>query len=321
MLFSLIIPVYNTEKYLETCFESIRSQDFDDYEVIIVDDGSTDGSSALCDDFCERLNDEKKRSVARVIHQENHGPGHARNTGLKEAKGDWIWFIDSDDFIVPGALSSIVERMRFAKGDMYAFQYIRTDEDGANPEYIFFREFQEKIQMKGEGDLLWQYDHRLFRYKDGWEACTRLFKREIIEKNKISFNETRKVIAEDLCFTTEYMMCIKSAIMLVNYYYCYRERGSSIMESLDQKTVIPILYNLLEDMYKEARRLKKKQCIKNFDTFCYGVLSIHIPKLDKLANEELCNELIIGTKNKLIGKYIAKVKDRLFKEIELRETE
>ncbi len=319
MLFSLIIPVYNTKNYLETCFESIRTQDFDDYEVIVVDDGSTDGSSAICDLFCEKLNNEKKRTAARVIHQSNLGPGSARNTGLKEAKGEWIWFIDSDDFIAPGALSSIVERMRYAKGDMYAFQYIRTDEDGTNPEYIFFREFQEKIQIKGEGDLLWQFDHRFFRYKDGWEACTRLFRREIIEKNKITFNENRNVIAEDLCFTTEYMMCIKSAIMLVNYYYYYRQRRSSIMESFDQKTVIPILYTLLEDMYKEAKRLKKKQCIKNFDVFCYGVLSTHIQKLDNLSNEELYNELAMGTKNKLIGKYVARVKDRLSKEIESRE--
>ncbi len=312
MLFSLIVSVYNTKKYLDQCLDSIALQDFGDYELIIVDDGSTDGSAQICDDFC------KGRTNAKVIHQENQGLAGARNTGIKEAKGEWIWFIDSDDFIVPGALSALKERMRFAKGDLYAFQFFRTDENGENHESIFFREFQEKFRLDEERFYLWNMDHRLFPYKDGWEAPTRLYKRSIIIDNGLAFKDTTKVFAEDLCFTAEYMMCCRTEVMLVNYLYYYRYRGDSITNTLDQKTVLPRLINLLEENYKEAVRFKKKQTIKNFDTFCYGIIRTHIHKLDKLTDDEIRSEIVNATKNKHIGKYMKKVRTRLFKEIEIR---
>lgn len=322
MLFSLIVPVYNTKQYLDKCLESIEIQDFDDYELILIDDGSTDGAGDICENFCAKFNAVQGRNnFARVIHQENRGLSGARNRGIEEAKGEWIWFIDSDDFIVPGALSSMHERMRYAKGDMYAFQYIRTDERGENPEEIFFRAFQNIVRIKGEGDLLWNYDHRILPYKEGWESCTRLYNREIINRFGISFKDTRKVFAEDLCFMIDYMMCIRSAVMLVNYYYYYRQRETSIMKTLDQKTVIPRLVNMLESNYFEAKRLKKRQTVKNFDTLCLGVLRTHIHKLDALSNEEIKKEIINGANSRYIGRYIKKAESILFEEIEKRKHE
>ena len=319
MLFSLVVPVYNTKEYLKTCLDSIESQSFDDFELIIVDDGSTDGSGQICESFCESFNsDSSRKRVARVIHQDNQGLSGARNTGIREAKGEWIWFIDSDDSIVPEALASMHERMKFAKGDMYAFQYIRTDEKGENPENIFFRESQSIVRIKGEGDLLWNLDNRIFPYKEGWEAWSRLYNRSIIEKNKLEFKDTKKIFAEDICFLTEYMMCIKTAVMLVNYYYCYRQRSVSLMNSLDQKTVIPRLINLLEDNYHTAKRLKKRQSIKNFDTFCYGLLKSNINKLYSLTDEEIRSQIVDGERNRSVGKYLRKVEKRLFDEIDGR---
>lgn len=312
MLFSLVVPVYNTSKYLETCLKSIEGQDFDDFEVILVDDGSTDGSEAICDEFCKRF------GKVKVVHQANQGLSGARNTGISQAQGEWIWFIDSDDSIVSGALSSIHERMKFAKGDLYAFQYIKTDEEGNNPEEIFFRESQSIVRIKGEGDLLWNLDNRIFPYKEGWEAWSRLYNRNIIVRNNLEFKDTKEIFAEDICFLTEYMMCIKTAVMLVNYYYCYRLRSVSLMNSLDQKTVMPRLLNLLEDNYKVAKRLNKKQCLKTFDTFCYGVLRTNIHKLDSLSDEEIKAQILEGTKRRTIGKWVKKAQDRLFAEISNR---
>ncbi len=312
MLFSLIVPVYNTKEYLEDCLHSISIQDFEDYELIIVDDGSTDGSERISDNYC------LENKNAKVIHQSNQGLAGARNTGLKAAKGEWIWFIDSDDFIVPGALSALVERMRFAKGDLYAFQFVRTDENGENSEEIFFREFQEIFKLERERDFLWNIDHRVLAYKDGWEAPSRLYKRSIIMDNDLSFKNTKEVFAEDLCFLAEYMMCAKAEVMLVNYLYCYRQRNNSLMNSLDQKTVIPRLIHLLEDNYMEAKRLNKRQTIKNFDTFCYGIFKTHIHKLDGLTNGEIREEIDMAANNSLIGKYVKKVRSRLYTEIDNR---
>jgi glycosyltransferase involved in cell wall biosynthesis len=92
MLISFIVPVYNVYKYVRRCVESLTAQTYSDIEVILVDDGSTDGSSGLCD----RLSEEDRR--IRVIHKENGGLSDARNTGLRDARGEYVVFVDSDDF-------------------------------------------------------------------------------------------------------------------------------------------------------------------------------------------------------------------------------
>lgn len=316
MLFSIIIPVYNTEKYLGSCLDSIAAQAFDDFEAILVDDGSTDSSGRMCDEFCKSFNARAGRKArVKVIHQENRGASAARNRGIREATSEWLWFVDSDDFIAPDALNTIHERMLFAKGDLYAFQYIKTNEDGENPEYIFFRENQELVHIKSQGDLIWNYTDRLFCYKDGWEAPTRLYNRKIIDEYSLRFTDSTHDFAEDLCFLTEYMMCIKTSILLVNYLYFYRQRKSSIMRSLDQKTVLPRLALLLEDVLKEAKRFKKKQVIKEFDRICFALLKNHIQfKLDELTDEEICAEIHMCEANKTVGKYIKRVSKELMQE-------
>jgi glycosyltransferase involved in cell wall biosynthesis len=97
-MISVIVPVYNVEAFLPNCLESIAAQSLTDFEVILVDDGSTDASGRVCDDFCAR---DHRFSV---IHQANQGASGARNTGLKEAKGDYIYFIDGDDYLAPDTL-------------------------------------------------------------------------------------------------------------------------------------------------------------------------------------------------------------------------
>lgn len=97
-MISVIVPVYNVEAFLPNCLGSIAAQTFTDFEVILVDDGSTDESGRICDDYCAHDN------RFSVIHQENRGPSRARNNGLKEAKGEYIYFIDGDDYVAAGTL-------------------------------------------------------------------------------------------------------------------------------------------------------------------------------------------------------------------------
>lgn len=322
MLFSLIVPVYNTKEYLETCLNSIEAQSFDDFELIIIDDGSEDGSGAICDEFCDRFNADKNRKrKGRVIHQENVGLSGVRNRGIQEAKGDWLWFIDSDDFIVPDALETLYERMRYAKGDLYVFQYIKVNDEGKDPEYIYFREMQNIVQFKKETDLLDDLNKRLFCYKDSWETWTRLFNREIILKNNLSYKNTKDVFAEDLCFATEYMMCIEKSVMLVNYLYCYRMRSDSIMRSLDQNNAFSSLFNLLEDIYLEAKRFRKKVIINQFDSIVFSVLKTHIIKFDVVSEDDLIHQIEEGMLNKSIGKYVRKNRQLLYCEVKTSRKE
>ena len=103
LMISVIVPVYNTEQYLPRCIESILSQSFTDFELLLIDDGSTDGSGKICDAYAEKDN------RIRVFHKENGGVSSARNMGLDEAKGEWVYFVDSDDELLHDGLQVLFD--------------------------------------------------------------------------------------------------------------------------------------------------------------------------------------------------------------------
>ena len=115
--FSIIIPVYNVEKYLDRCLESVLKQEFNDYEIILVDDGSTDTSSYICDSY-------KQSEKVTVIHKDNGGLSSARNCGLDISKGEYIFFVDSDDYICPGTLKILYDNLSRTNVDVIKFNYI-----------------------------------------------------------------------------------------------------------------------------------------------------------------------------------------------------
>ena len=118
--FSVIIPVYNVEKYLDTCMESVLCQSFSDFEVLLIDDGATDSSGAMCDAWAV------KDTRIRVIHQENQGLSGARNTGIREASGDYLMFLDSDDWWAgPDVLEKVARRIDKTHPDVLSFDYCK----------------------------------------------------------------------------------------------------------------------------------------------------------------------------------------------------
>ena len=118
-LISVIIPVFNCEAYLRSCLESVLSQTLDDFETIVIDDGSTDGSPATCDEYAFR------DSRIRVVHQDNRGVSEARNTGLKLAIGEYIFFMDGDDMIMPETLECLFSAAASGNYDIAASGYYR----------------------------------------------------------------------------------------------------------------------------------------------------------------------------------------------------
>ena len=123
-LISIVVPVYNVEDYVGLCLDSISSQTYRHFECIIVDDGSTDSSGKICDDFCLRDN------RFRVIHQANAGLGPARDKGHDESIGEYIWYVDSDDIVAPTALETLLEAIRSGSFDIAMFGYARIDWQG-----------------------------------------------------------------------------------------------------------------------------------------------------------------------------------------------
>lgn len=120
MRFSVLVPVYNVEEYLRTCIESVLKQDFNDYELILVDDGSTDNSGKICDEYSSAYS-----NVIRVIHKPNEGLLMARRTGIQAAKGEFLIFLDSDDYLFEEALNSINETIEKYNCDMVLYNYYK----------------------------------------------------------------------------------------------------------------------------------------------------------------------------------------------------
>lgn len=126
---SIIVPVYNVAPYLRKCVNSLLSQDYEDYEIILIDDGSTDGSGAICDEYAQRVNSEEGRvNSIKVIHRENGGLSAARNAGLSAAKGEYVCFVDSDDYWQPNVLRGLIEQVERESLDVLRFDYQNVNE-------------------------------------------------------------------------------------------------------------------------------------------------------------------------------------------------
>ena len=119
MLFSVIVPIYNVQKYLNRCIDSVLSQTFEDYELILVDDGSLDECGAICDEYAN-MNEKIK-----VIHKDNGGLVSARQAGIRIATGDYVFHLDGDDAILPDALESAYEIIQKHRPDIVSFSYKR----------------------------------------------------------------------------------------------------------------------------------------------------------------------------------------------------
>lgn len=241
--FTIIVPVYNTEKYLKKCMASLLEQTLKNIEVILIDDGSTDNSGKICDSF---LADER----VRVIHKENEGQGIARNAGLEQARGEYILFIDSDDSIERDTCDRLFSYMKENQVQLCSFGYLI--EDGSGKE-VYRPKLKEKIyrgdQIKGEfvhhffGDSLDKDELR------GVSACMSVFQRELIERFHIRFPSERKVLSEDTLFNLEYCKHIESAAVLPEYFYHYLQNETSFSHAYrpDRYSLTERLCSLLEE--------------------------------------------------------------------------
>lgn len=229
---SIIVPVYNVEKYLERCVESLKNQTLRNIEIILVDDASTDNSPAICD----RLSAEDDR--IKVIHKINEGAGFARNAALKIACGEYIGFVDSDDYVDPCMFEVLSQKMEQYSSDliMSGVRYVGGKvfvSDGENEEKQYFNcdthfettEELKELRLGIVGSL--PEDEEDSKY--GMSIWKNLFKLEIIKNNNITFESEREMLSEDALFMVDYISCINKAtgINKAFYYYCRNEDSIS----------------------------------------------------------------------------------------------
>ena len=220
--FSVIIPVYNVEEYVVRCVESVVNQDTSsDFEVILIDDGSTDKSGQLCDELA------KKSNKIVVIHQQNAGIGAARNAGIACAKGEFLLFIDSDDFWEPNTISEIESKIS-PKVDVVRYQYWRVFEDGTKQE-------GENISIP-QGESGKEYLHDLFDQNRFPISFVWLYawRTSILKDNGIVFDETLS-ISEDYKFVYDVLPMVRSIVGTSEKLCNYVVRQGSATFSLSAK--------------------------------------------------------------------------------------
>lgn len=211
-----VVPVYNVENYIEKCAASVLGQTHQDLELLLIDDGSTDGSGPTCD----RLAAADPR--VRVIHQENRGLGGARNTGIENARGEWIVFSDSDDWLEPEVIERALAAAGHTNSDMAVFAFRSVDEQGRT-----LAEFHEDLPQDVPLDPRQRKDLLLMAPS----ACTKLYKTSLFHKTGVRYPP--KVWYEDIRTTTKLLPSCGSVVYTDYIGYNYFQRSGSIMNNVN----------------------------------------------------------------------------------------
>ena len=208
--YSFILPIYKVEKYLSDCIESILKQSINDYEIILVDDGSPDSCPSICDSYA------KKDSRIVVVHKKNGGLCDARNAGLNVAKGEYILFLDPDDYIEPNYLEVIDSNI--GNYDLLVFSF-----------YNVYK--NKRIKGFGEDKILTNFEAQEYLVADS-KYCgyvwNKVYKKEILDKYNINF-DLNVTMSEDIMFTFQYLERIEDVKVIDKAIINYRQRKSSII--------------------------------------------------------------------------------------------
>ncbi len=233
---SIVVPVYNIKDYLEKCVDSILRQTERDFELLLVDDGSTDGSGELCDALAER------DGRIRVIHQENKGLGGARNTGIEEARGEWLLLVDSDDWIEPEILEKALEAAKRENADMVLFGFRSVDLQGK--ELGVFRDKLPKNQALAPKTC----KELLLASPCAWN---KLYKTSLFQRSGVRY--PLRVWYEDIRTTLKLMLFAQRIVALDEIGYNYLQRPGSIIQSLNVERNVEIL-EAFDDIFTYFRK-------------------------------------------------------------------
>lgn len=229
---SIIVPIYKVEDYLKRCLDSILCQTYRDFELILVDDGSPDNCGAICDSYKSFDN----RVI--VIHKINGGLSSARNAGLDVAKGQYILFVDSDDYICENLLKKTLKEIEQQKTDCVRFGYKKI---GTNGEILTTRIIKNEIfEFDSANEKLDFICNILLSYKIPFTAWSGLFRRKIIEENHLRFASERDIYSEDTFFSTLYSFNSRSCCYISDPLYCYQENTESLMGRYKKNNVLQI---------------------------------------------------------------------------------
>lgn len=282
---SVIIPAYNVDKYISKCLNSVLEQSYQDIQIIVVDDGSTDRTLEIIKEYSS------KDSRIIAIHKDNGGVSSARNKALEYATGEYITFLDADDALESDAIAILIKTIENSSADWVFAGYSRRDETGNRlTDYVFETgEFSFGTDLDRTRFII----EKILPYRVGVEVWSKLFKSEIIRNNGLLFSE-KCHIGEDYSFTIKYLMHISKIICISDRLYNYCIRENSAMGGLGEldKALSERTYMLL-DLWQHFDRIDNVYIKSRFpllfmlllDKVCTGHSAYEVA--DKLKKIEL----------------------------------
>lgn len=275
---SVVVPVYNAEKYLRRCVDSILAQTLKEIEIILVNDGSTDQSSMICDEYAKNQN-------IKVIHQKNSGPATARNIGIQSATGEYLGFVDSDDYIAPEMYEALYNRATLDNIDIVTCGYnivegtkITAKSMPLEPNRIINKtELKKLLCTANENHLLW------FPWKS-------IYRTEIVHKNNILFPNLNN--GEETIFILESMLNSKS-MFYIDKPYCYYVQTP---DSLTRVKYKEDYLERLERLYLLKVETYKKYDLSGYEADTYKYTMAHT--LPMLISNEMSHKSSVSEKIK-----------------------
>lgn len=304
--FSLIIPAYNVEKYIKKCLDSVLNQTYNNYEIIIINDGSTDNTSKILESY-------KSNKKIKIINQENKGLSNARNTGVSNAKGDYILFIDSDDFIEKELLEILNKTIK--DEDLVRFQIRKLDETNK-----IIKEYKEETFNNLNGIEAF---NKLSKYNLVELAVCYAYKKDTFLKNNYKFEE--KTYHEDFGLIP-YIIISSKKVTSINYIgYNYLQRKNSIMNNTDYEKEIKKSNDVLKhykNLIKWSQNIEGDLTIyKSFIANSVILKSLNLKEKDyknyikKLKEYKVYDNLLTNNKENKIKKILIKISPKLYYKI------
>lgn len=308
-LVTVVIPIYNVEKYLNRCIESVVNQTYKNLEIILVDDKSPDNSPLICDQW------EKKDSRIKVVHKDNNaGLGMARNTGIENANGDYICFFDSDDYVEKDTIEKAVTLATKENADVVSFGFIRENTNQNIVEHEVPQPFKTVYKGNEVQDILLaekiapnpktRKDSNL-----GISSCTGLFSLKILKKHNILFHSEREIISEDLYFTLDlYKYVNKVAILTESFYhYCFNEDSLTHTYTSDRTEKIDYCFSECVKLSKKNNYPKSVFVALKHGYLCSVIGGFKTIVQSKLTNKAKKAEIKKVIKSSLFQEFIKNI--------------
>ena len=279
--FSIIIPIYGIEKYIRKCIDSVVGQNYSNYEVILVDDGSPDDCPLICDEYANRYDH------IVVIHKDNGGLSDARNTGIKKAMGDYIIFLDGDDYWLEfDILDRLNKRICQYESDVICLNYKKVFETGKEYDY-FPLKFDMPINNMGKNSIQYMIKDNIW-ISPAWN---KVVKKNLFFKGNVLF--VNGVTSEDVDWSARLAILAESFDYIGIPCIGYRQRENSISKAMTYDKVCCLRDNILKvEEVSNIEDSEKKAMVKQYFSYQYGTLLKNIALLQSAKQRyAFCNDI------------------------------